>query len=114
MSHDARTIRRPARVITLGDFDPLTLIAPIAGALITGGATVGSAFITSSAQESVAKGQQKTQLQIALDQDKNALAIAQLGVQQSGQVAQVASQTVSTGGIVLGAFLLLSLLLGGR
>lgn len=112
MSFDLRTLR-PRRTLTLGDFGVESLI-PLASAAITAGAGLGSTFIVTSAQKDVAKQNAATELQIALKQEETNLAIARLGVQQTGQAAAVASQAVSTGGLVLALAILAGLVFGGR
>lgn len=112
MALDLRTTRSKG-FRGLGDFGVESLI-PLASAAITAGAGVGSAFIVSGAQTDVAKIKAKTDLTIALDQGRIALETARFNAVNASERTAVASQAVSTGGLVVGVALVLTLLLGGR
>lgn len=109
--------RRAGLFAGLGDFGIEALI-PIASAAITAGGAVGGAFIASSAQRDIQKGAQKTALLIALDQDRTALAEAAAtsgaATFQSGQIADVARQGLSTGALAVGFLGLVWLFSGVR
>lgn len=117
MALESRTLflpRRPRPVpIFLGDFG-LELLAPIAGAAITAGGTVGSAFIVADAQKSVAKDQEETALQVAANQAAVQLATLRAQTAQNAQNTAVASQAVSSGVWAVLALGLAALFLGGR